>query len=355
MNGETAPVLVTGGSGFIGSNLADSLLGDGHEVIILDNFSRPGVERNFEWLRSRHGERVHLHRADIRDAGVFDAVIGDISGAFHFAAQTAVTTSMTEPVEDFDTNLRGTLNLLEAIRRSGKSTPLVFASTNKVYGSLGDLAMMPTGDRHIPADREIREHGVCEARPLDFCTPYGCSKGAADQYVLDYADSFGIPTAVLRMSCIYGPRQFGTEDQGWVAHFLFRAMKGQPITVFGDGKQVRDVLHVADAVAAYRKVLVSIRRVQGCAFNLGGGPANAVSLRLVLREIALLLGRPVDVEYRSRRPGDQFFFVADTRRIKERLGWKPTVGWKAGLRDLADWLATARVKAASDEIERMSA
>jgi len=355
MSAAKAPVLITGGSGFIGSNLADSLLGEGGEVVILDNLSRPGVERNWQWLKARHGDRVRLYRADIRDPGVFDPVADEISAVFHFAAQTAVTTSMADPMDDFDTNLRGTLNLLEAIRRSGKRTPLVFASTNKVYGSLGDLKMVQTDDRYIPADLEIRENGVDETRPLDFCTPYGCSKGAADQYVLDYAASFGIPSAVLRMSCIYGPRQFGTEDQGWVAHFLIRAMEGRPITIYGDGKQVRDVLYVADAVAAYRKVLAAIERVRGQAFNLGGGPANAVSLRLVLREIALLLGREIDVEHRSWRPGDQFFFVADTRRIRERLGWSPRVMWKAGLRDLADWLAASPLADRSQTVERMRA
>jgi CDP-paratose 2-epimerase len=355
MTGAKAPVLVTGGSGFIGSNLADSLLGDGEEVIVLDNLSRPGVERNWQWLKARHGERVRLYQADIRDPGIFDPIADDISAVFHFAAQTAVTTSMTDPTDDFDTNLRGTLNLLEAIRRSGHGTPLVFASTNKVYGSLGDLTMVQTDDRYIPADPDIREHGVGETRPLAFCTPYGCSKGAADQYVLDYAASFGIPTAVLRMSCIYGPRQCGTEDQGWVAHFLIRAMEGRPITIFGDGKQVRDILYVADAVAAYRKVLASIERVRGQVFNLGGGPANAVSLRLVLREIAVLLGQEIEIEHRSWRPGDQFFFIADTRRIKERLGWKPTVTWKAGLRNLADWLAGSPVATPSDTVERMRA
>jgi CDP-paratose 2-epimerase len=355
MSGTKAPVLITGGSGFIGCNLADSLLSDGGEVIVLDNLSRPGVEKNLDWLKERHGKRVHAYKADIRDPDVLKPVAGDISAAFHFAAQTAVTTSMADPVEDFETNLRGTLNLLEAIRQSRRKTPIVFASTNKVYGSLEDLPMVESEDRYVPADRQIREHGVGEARPLDFRTPYGCSKGAADQYVLDYAASFDIPTAVLRMSCIYGPRQFGTEDQGWVAHFLIRALEGRPISIFGDGKQVRDVLHVSDAVAAYRKVLASIQSVRGEAFNLGGGPANAVSLRLLLREIALLLGREIPVEHLSWRPGDQFFFVADTRRIEQRLGWKPAMAWKAGLRDLADWLRASRGVAQSEIVERMRA
>jgi len=355
MNGTEAPVLITGGSGFIGSNLADSLLSDGNEVVVLDNLSRPGVERNLDWLKERHGDRVHAHLADIRDPDACVSVVGDVSAVFHFAAQTAVTTSMADPVEDFEINLRGTLNLLEAIRRSGRKLPVIFASTNKVYGSLADLTMAEMEDRYIPADRQIREHGIGESRPLDFCTPYGCSKGAADQYVLDYAASFGVPAAVLRMSCIYGPRQFGTEDQGWVAHFLIRALEGRPIVIFGDGKQVRDILHVSDAVAAYRKVLASIHRVGGQAFNLGGGPANAVSLRLVLREIASLLGREIAVEHLPWRPGDQLFFVADTRGIQQHLGWKPAIPWKAGLRDLADWLCASRGIVRSATAERMRA
>ncbi len=336
------PVVVTGGSGFIGSNLADSLLSDGEDVIVLDNLSRPGVDQNLEWLRAGHGGKVHAVLADIRDLPSIEGAFADAKAVFHLAAQTAVTTSLDNPLDDLDVNIRGTLNVLEATRRTGRKVPVVLASTNKVYGALEDIEMIELEDRYIPANKSIRLHGIGENRPLDFCTPYGCSKGAADQYVLDYAKSYDLPTAVLRMSCVYGPRQFGTEDQGWVAHFLISALEGRPITVYGDGKQVRDVLHVSDAVAAYRVIHDRIADVKGEAFNLGGGPANAVSLRLVLARIEALLEGPVPTEYGPWRAGDQHYFVADTRKLAERLGWRARIGWNDGLRDLAHWLSENR-------------
>jgi len=342
IGGRAAPVLITGGSGFIGSNLADSLLSDGEEVIILDNLSRPGVEQNLSWLQERHGSRVHPFRADVRDLAEAQAAVRDAKAVFHLAAQTAVTTSLSQPLEDFDVNARGSLNMLEAVRQTGNATPVIFASTNKVYGALGDLKLLELDDCYAPADKAIRAHGIAEDRKLAFCTPYGCSKGVADQYVLDYAASFGVPTAVLRMSCIYGPRQFGTEDQGWVAHFLIRAAEGGTISVFGDGKQVRDVLHVHDAVTAYRLALQQIQRATGHAFNLGGGPRNAVSLLLVLQEISRLIGGEVPVQQLPRRQGDQLYFVADTRKLERELGWQATVSWQEGIRDLARWLKESR-------------
>ena len=349
------PVLVIGGSGFIGSNLADSFLRDGEDVIVLDNLSRPGVEQNLDWLRDTHGARVHPVVADIRDAAALAPVVAEVRAVFHLAAQTAVTTSIADPVDDFEVNARGTLNVLEAARRTGRRLPVIFASTNKVYGGLEDMAMVEAADRYLPADEKVRAHGVGEDRPLDFCTPYGCSKGVADQYVLDYSKTYGLPTAVLRMSCIYGPRQFGTEDQGWVAHFLIRALSGEPISIFGDGKQVRDVLHVRDAVTAYRSVLNSIDQVSGRAFNLGGGPENAVSLLLVLREIERLAGRPMDLDFGHWRQGDQFFFVADTRRLQAELGWAAQVGWREGLSDLAGWLRSHRFGLGAADAEPLRA
>lgn len=341
-NGRTAPVLVVGGSGFIGSNLADSYLADGEDVIVLDNLSRAGAEENLDWLKTRHGARVHPVIADIRDAAVIEPAFADARAVFHFAAQTAVTTSLSHPLEDFEVNALGTLNVLEAARKAGRNASVIFASTNKVYGALGDLGVAKAGDQYQPTDEAIRIHGVGEDRPLDFCTPYGCSKGAADQYVLDYATSFGLPTAVLRMSCIYGPRQFGTEDQGWVAHFLKRATSGRSITLYGDGRQVRDVLHVRDAVAAYRAVLDSIGLLAGRAFNLGGGPENAVSLRSLLNEIETLLHHPVACKHRAWRPGDQLYYVSDTRALCKAIGWRPRIGWRPGLSDLCDWIRASR-------------
>jgi CDP-paratose 2-epimerase len=339
---KAAPIVVTGGSGFIGTNLAESFLAEGEEVVILDNLSRPGVEQNLAWLRKRHGDRVHPVLADVRDPGAIETAFVDAKAVFHFAAQTAVTTSLADPIADFEANARGTINVLEAVRRAGRKAPVIFASTNKVYGALEDVRMLELDDRYIPASEDVREHGIGEGRPLDFCTPYGCSKGVADQYVLDYAKSFGIPTAVLRMSCIYGPRQFGTEDQGWVAHFLIRALAGEPVSIYGNGKQVRDVLHVDDAVAAYRAVLAAIDRVSGQVFNLGGGTGNAVSILSVLHEIEKLTGRPLETSFSEWRAGDQYFFVADTRKLESRLGWQARVRWRAGLRHLAEWLVEHR-------------
>jgi CDP-paratose 2-epimerase len=259
---------------------------------------------------------------------------------FHFAAQVAVTSSLIDPLTDFSVNAAGTLNVLEALRRMPQRIPLIYSSTNKVYGGLDDLEMVELDDRYIPANGNIRLHGINEDRPLDFHTPYGCSKGVADQYVLDYARSFNIPTAVLRMSCIYGPRQFGTEDQGWVAHFALQALRDAPITIYGNGKQIRDVLHVRDAVSAYRGILNQIDAVQGRAFNLGGGPENAISLLAVLNEIKTIIGRNVPVRYAEWRTGDQCYFVSDTRRLCGVIDWSAKIGWKSGLVDLIGWLET---------------
>lgn len=347
--GRADPVLITGGAGFIGSNLAENLAADGRDVLIYDSLARPGVEANLAWLSDRHGPRIHPVLADLRDEPALRAAVAQAAEVVHLAAQTAVTTSLADPVADFDVNARGTLNLLEAVRATGRRVPLVFASTNKVYG---DLAHVPMGGaRHEPLDADLRAHGLAEDAPLSFRTPYGCSKGVADQYVLDWAHGYGLPAAVLRMSCVYGPRQFGTEDQGWVAHFLIRALEGRPITVYGDGLQVRDVLHVSDAVAAYRAVLARIDTLSGQAFNLGGGPANAVSLAQVLDEIGRLGARP-RITHEGWRPGDQPWFVADTLALTRATGWQSRVSWRDGLADLARWLKTER---GLDRAERLRA
>jgi CDP-paratose 2-epimerase len=339
------PVVITGGAGFIGCNLARSFLLAGRPVRIIDNLSRAGVEQNLEWLRREFGPLLAFVKADTVDYGAIAPYLTDAAAVFHFAAQTAVTTSLDDPVDDFRTNAQGTLNVLEAVRRSGQRTPVIFSSTNKVYGDLADLTMADTGERYWPIDTSIAARGIGEERGLDFCTPYGCSKGVADQYVLDYCSSYDLPTAVLRMSCIYGPRQFGTEDQGWVAHFLIRAMQGDRISIYGDGKQVRDVLFVDDAVAAYRAVLANIEAAKGRAFNLGGGPANAVSVRQVLGEIEALVGRPLLTAAGEWRRGDQLYFVSDTATLREAVGWRPQTGWRDGIRQLYDWLTATRVVA----------
>ena len=336
------PVLITGGAGFIGSNLADRLARDGHDVLIFDALARPGVETNLAWLRRRHPDRIEAVIADLRDRDKLEQAANGARAVFHLAAQVAVTTSLTEPERDFDVNLRGTLFLLEALRRQPSPPPLVFASTNKVYGNLADIKLARDGDAYLPEDPALRRHGVGEDRPLSFYTPYGCSKGAADQYVLDYARGFGVPACVLRMSCIYGPRQLGTEDQGWLAHFLYSVQAGRPISIYGDGRQVRDVMYVDDAVDAYLAAWDRIADVTGQAFNLGGGPANAVTLLQILAEISELTGRSADLRFSDWRPGDQRYFVADTRRAAAALGLRPAVGWRDGLQRLAQWIATER-------------
>ncbi|ONG53570.1 CDP-paratose 2-epimerase [Pseudoroseomonas deserti] len=337
----TAPILVTGGAGFIGSNLADRLAGLGHDVLVYDSLARPGVERNLRWLQQRHPQRVTAVVADLRDEATLRRAAQEASAVFHLAAQVAVTTSLTAPVEDFDVNLRGTFLLLEALRQRGEAVPLVFASTNKVYGGLGEIALQRGAEGYHPVDPQLHAHGIGEQQPLDFHTPYGCSKGAADQYVLDYGRSFGLPVAVLRMSCIYGQRQMGTEDQGWVAHFLLRALAGEPITLFGDGFQVRDLLHVDDAVDAYLAAWRQAPRLGGRALNLGGGPANAVSLRQVIDAIEALTGRAVTVERAEWRAGDQRYYVSDTRAARQQLGLAAPLSWREGLARLAAWLQQA--------------
>ncbi|MDX8528980.1 NAD-dependent epimerase/dehydratase family protein [Mesorhizobium sp. MSK_1335] len=341
-NVRKAPVAIVGGSGFIGSNLADSLLSDGEPVLVIDNFSRSGVEQNLEWLAQKHGSHLSVETVDIRDRHRLASALAPARAIFHLAAQTAVTTSLVDPAEDLDINLQGTFNVLEGARQV--NAPVVFASTNKVYGSLPQIKLREADDRYEPTNEAVRAYGVDETIGLDFCTPYGCSKGAADQYVLDYAKSYGLSTAVLRMSCIYGPRQFGTEDQGWVAHFLLSVLSGRPITIYGDGKQVRDILHVSDAVAAYRAVLARIEDLKGHAFNLGGGPRNAVSLRSLLSEIASMTGHDIMLRHELERAGDQPFFVADTRKIEAALGWHAQVPWREGVSDLASWLLRHRLQ-----------
>ncbi|WP_131195448.1 SDR family NAD(P)-dependent oxidoreductase [Lichenihabitans psoromatis] len=335
-------VLVTGGAGFIGSNLAHRLLREGHHVVVFDSLARAGTERNLEWLMGQYGDRITPIQADIRNDALLSEAAASADVVFHLAAQVAVTTSLVDPLDDFGINIQATVLLLEALRRRPVPPPMIFASTNKVYGDLGDVTLDLTNDAYVPSDRDIRDFGIGEARPLDFHTPYGCSKGAADQYVLDYARSFGIPTAVMRMSCIYGPRQMGTEDQGWVAHFAIRALEDRPISIFGDGCQVRDILDVSDAVAAYIGAWRNIDRIKGRAFNLGGGPSNAVSLRQLLRHLEGLVGRPIRIDTSDWRAGDQKYYVSDRRAILEALDLRRPIDWQTGVAGLVDWLADQR-------------
>jgi CDP-paratose 2-epimerase len=343
------PILITGGAGFIGSNLADRLAGQGHRVTVYDALSRPGVDRNLAWLRMRHGQRITHISGDVRDEDQLVRAAADAKAVFHFAAQVAVTTSLADPREDFDINVRGTINLLDAVRVRNEPVPVIFASTNKVYGDLTDIEFDTLHGRYEPKALAVRR-GIDESRPLDFHTPYGCSKGAADQYVLDYGRSFGVPTAVFRMSCIYGQRQLGTEDQGWVAHFLIRALEGKPLTIYGDGRQVRDILDVGDAVNAYVAALENMDRVKGRAFNLGGGPANAISLIELIEEIRAITGRDVPLHFETWRQGDQRWFVADAAAARAMLDLGEPLGWRNGVGRLAQWLANERGLALEPEL-----
>lgn len=336
--GHEPLAVVTGGAGFIGTNVADRLVREGWRVRVIDNLAREGVLHNVDWQHREHRERISLEIADVRDARAMEHAVQGAQAVFHFAAQVAVTTSLIEPGEDFDVNARGTLNVLEAVRKQPNPPFVLFTSTNKVYGDLGDIRLERAGRRYEPCDPRIRAKGIGEDRPVDFHSPYGCSKGAADQYVLDYGRSYGFDSTVFRMSCIYGPHQFGNEDQGWVAHFLIRALQGKPITLYGDGYQVRDILFVDDLVDAMLMAYKQRDRTRGEAFNLGGGPQNTTSLVELLETISALTSEKVVTRSEDWRTGDQRYYVSDTSKAARVLGWSPKVSVTAGVRHLADWL-----------------
>src|ERR1041384_1865030 len=339
-NGKSKPILITGGAGFVGSNLAHRLLSAGHRVRLLDNLSRTGVERNLRWLIETHGDLVDIEVPDLRNLSIIRQAVKDASQVFHFAAQVAVTSSLVDPIEDFEINARGTLNLLEAIRNTENPPPLVFTSTNKVYGNLADVQFSTGRTRYAPLDARIRERGIAEDRALDFHRPYGCSKGAADQYVIDYARTYRIPALVFRMSCIYGPHQYGNEDQGWVAHFVIRSIAGKPITIYGDGMQVRDILFVEDLVDAFLLAQQHMDKLAGNAFNIGGGSANSISLLELLDLLAELHGGELSVRFEDWRAADQRYYVADTSKFSGLTGWQPRVGVHEGVRRLYEWIKT---------------
>jgi CDP-paratose 2-epimerase len=339
---DARPILVTGGSGFVGCNIADALATRGDSVLVFDSLARDGVRDNARWLKSRHGSHIEICTADIRDTDAVVAAVSRSSAVLHLAGQVAVTCSLDEPVDDFEVNARGTLNVLESVRLHNPEAPLIFASTNKVYGRLlADAAITKQDGRYVPIDTRLAQ-GVAEDAPLDLYSPYGCSKGTADQYVHDYARVFGLRTAVLRMSCIYGPRQFGTEDQGWIAHFLLQAIRGAPITIYGSGLQVRDALHVTDAATAWLGVLDHIDAVAGRVFNLGGGRDNSVSLTELVDLIAELRGSMPKLKFADWRPGDQPWYVSDIRAISKSIQWHPRMRLRDGLHTLNEWLSSRR-------------
>jgi CDP-paratose 2-epimerase len=330
--------MITGGAGFIGTNLAHRLLSAGEQVLVYDNLSREGVRKNLLWLSSQHGKRLQIRIADINDHRELAKAVRSARQVYHLAAQVAVTTSLVSPAHDFDVNLKGTFRLLETIRKTKPPPPLVFTSTNKVYGNLDAIPLIRNNGHHEPVDGVLKSKGIDEGRPLEFLSPYGCSKGAADQYFLDYARSYDLPAVVFRMSCIYGPHQFGTEDQGWVAHFLISAMNHQPITLYGDGCQVRDVLFVEDLVDAFLRAQENMQTVTGRAFNIGGGPENRVALLEMIRMIADLLGRKPRVDFSGWRTGDQKYYVSDSSLFNRMTGWTPSIPVPEGLQQLHDWI-----------------
>ena len=331
-----AKTLVTGGAGFIGSNLVYRLLSEGHDVTVFDNLSRAGTDSNLVWLRQAFGEDgFRLVRGDLAD---YDALLAATDGAervYHLAGQVAVTTSVTDPRADFMANALGTFNALEAARHAGNDPIFIYASTNKVYGGMEEIEIVDAGNRYAYA---AFPRGIPESAPLDFHSPYGASKGAGDQYTRDYHRIYGLRTVVMRQSCIYGPRQMGGEDQGWVAWFIIAALKGRPITIYGDGKQVRDILFIDDLLDAYDAAIAQIDHAAGRIYNVGGGPDNTLAIWSefgpLLEE---LLDRPIPVVHGDWRPGDQKVYISSIAKMNDELGWAPNVGVREGITRLVNW------------------
>jgi CDP-paratose 2-epimerase len=329
-------VIVSGGAGFIGCNAVKRYLEAGCDVTVIDDLSRRGADANLAWLQKIG--TFTFHRCDIRNPAAVDKVFREHRAAdavLHLAAQVAVTTSVVDPRHDFEVNALGTLNVLEATRAHAPQAAFIYSSTNKVYGALEHIGVEQVGGRWRYCDRAT---GIGEAEPLDFHSPYGCSKGAADQYVRDYARIYGMRTVSLRQSCIYGRRQFGVEDQGWVAWFAIAAAKRLPISIYGDGKQVRDVLFVDDLVDCFQAVIERIDRVGGQVFNVGGGPSNVLSLHDLVGSLERLSGREIERRYEPWRPGDQKVFVCDVGKAERELGWKPRTSSQVGVETLHAWV-----------------
>lgn len=328
-------VLVLGGAGFIGCNTADYFVRKGHDVTILDNFSRQGTEKNWKWLKEEHPS-IRAIRADIvYNQHAIDDAVEHADLVIHLAGQVAVTTSVENPRMDFMSNALGTFNVLEAVRRSRNRPMMIFSSTNKVYGSMDDIRVVERNGRY---EYEDHPFGLSEDVPLDFHSPYGCSKGAADQYVHDYHNIYGLDTVVFRQSCIYGKRQFGVEDQGWLAWFTIAAVLDKQITVYGDGKQIRDVLFVDDLCRLYEVAYQNRGKASGRIYNVGGGPDNTLSLNELLNMLEEKLGKKIPVKHDKWRPGDQKVFVADIRKVENELGWKPETSVEDGVYKLARWV-----------------
>ncbi|MEE9324464.1 MAG: NAD-dependent epimerase/dehydratase family protein [Dehalococcoidia bacterium] len=328
-------ILVIGGAGFIGCNIANYYLSKGDKVTVFDNLSRAGTAKNLEWLAGNSPQLQFVH-GDIRgDLYKLQKAVDKANVVFHTAAQVAASTSMEDPVEDFSVNALGTLNILEAIRKSDSNPVLIYTSTNKVYGQLESV---PAVERETRYEFDDHPNGIAEDYPLDFHAPYGCSKGAGDQYVRDYARIYGVHSVVFRQSCIYGERQFGNEDQGWVAWFIIAALQGRPITIYGDGKQVRDCLYVGDLIQAFELAINNIDKAQGQIYNIGGGPKNTTSLLELLADLEKRFEKKIPVKYDAWRLGDQKVYVSDISKVKKELGWWPKTDLPTGLDRLSRWV-----------------
>ena len=330
-------ILVTGGAGFIGINLADRLISGGEKIIIYDNLSRSGCKLNLEWLKEKHGSQsFRLVQADVADYDALCRAAEGVERIYHLAGQVAVTTSEQNPRFDFEANALGTFNVLEAARNVGNDPILIYSSTNKVYGKIENISTFEEPTRYRFIDLPM---GVSESQPLDFHSPYGCSKGSGDQYTRDYARMYGLRTVVVRQSCIYGPRQFGIEDQGWLAWFVIAAVNKRPIRIYGNGKQVRDVLHVHDLISLYQSAVDHISTAAGQVYNVGGGPENTISIWAEFSQLLEgMLGYSIPVSYGDWRPGDQYVYVSDIRKAKRELGWSPAISIDEGAKSLINWV-----------------
>jgi len=328
-------ILITGGAGFIGCNAANYFATRNWDVTVVDNLSRVGADRNLETLKA--AVSFTFAHVDVRHRAAVDKVFAEhrFDAVIHLAAQVAVTTSVTDPRSDFEVNAFGTFNILDAVRRNCPNSVFIFASTNKVYGKIADVPIERDGNRYRYVAQRF---GIAETQPLDFLSPYGCSKGAADQYTLDFARMYGIPATTFRQSCIYGPRQFGIEDQGWVAWFAIAAALGRSINIYGDGRQVRDVLHVEDLVRAYESAILNPEKISGEAFNVGGGPDRAISLLDLIDIIEKRTNRKIPLVSNDWRPGDQRVYISDIRKLEKHLGWVPEVPVDRGIDNLLSWV-----------------
>ena len=328
--------LVTGGAGFIGSNLVSKLLNDGWDVILYDNLSRAGTKKKLEWLkRSKNNSRLTIVIEDVRREKQVKKYVKKVDVVYHLAAQVAVTSSLDNPREDFEINAGGTLNVLEAARKTKHKPIVVYSSTNKVYGAQGNSRYKEGDTRYLNLTYPM---GINEEVPLDFHSPYGCSKGVADQYTRDYYRIFGLPSIVFRQSCIYGNRQMGVEDQGWIAHFIISVLLGRPLTVFGDGKQVRDALYVDDLISAFLKAADGINKTKGEIYNIGGGVKNSISLLEFIRILEKRFGKKIKLKFGKERMGDQKVFISDNSKLEKSLNWKPKVELEEGIEKLYYWV-----------------